>query len=475
MYILKDRVFNVKWRSDFEKGCICMNFERRGWQKWRESDHDDWNIYWASVYSAKQVFSSDNHTRLGDHQLINHFPNHYELTRKDLMVKNLKRYKKEIQREGGDTSVLDFVPTTFVLPGDYALFVEEYRRHPNSTWILKPSARAQGKGIFIINKLSQVRKWYATQWPGAIKVNSSDCYVVSKYIQNPLLIGGKKFDLRLYVCVRSYRPLKAFKSSLCFARFCNYKYNDCDDDLDNAFVHLTNVAVQKHSEGYNENHGGKWPLKSLRFYLASHYGEARTQKLFDAIDAIVVNTLKACQGVMINDRHCFELYGYDIIVDENLKPWLIEVNASPSLSATTEADRILKFKLINDTLQCVVPRVWLKGAGGGGSASSSSAASYYTGGSAASSNGDGNGAVVGTTNLVHGGSTPARECGSFTILHDEMAEQQERLRLRRESMQHEHDRSYPRPRWNTWGSAGSASGASARGSYNSSGRPYSRH
>ena len=129
----------------------------------KESDHDDWNIWWASVYSTKQVFSSDSHVRLGDHQLINHFPNHYEITRKDLMVKNMKRYRKEMQREGRDISVLDFVPTTFVLPGDYALFAEEYRRQPNTTWILKPSARAQGKGIFLINKLSQVRKWYATQ------------------------------------------------------------------------------------------------------------------------------------------------------------------------------------------------------------------------------------------------------------------------------------------------------------------------
>lgn len=58
---------------------------------------------------------------------------------------------------------------------------------------------------------------------------------------------------------------------------------------------------------------------------------------------------------MSNDRHCFECYGYDIIIDDKLQPWLIEINASPSLSATTAADRLMKHSLINDILDIVVP------------------------------------------------------------------------------------------------------------------------
>ena len=58
---------------------------------------------------------------------------------------------------------------------------------------------------------------------------------------------------------------------------------------------------------------------------------------------------------MLSDKHCFELYGYDIIIDENLKPWLIEVNASPSLSATTVNDRVMKATVINDVFNIVMP------------------------------------------------------------------------------------------------------------------------
>ena len=167
-----------------------MNFERRGWHKWKESDQDDWNIWWASVYSTKQVFSSDSHVRLGDHQLINHFPNHYEITRKDLMVKNVKRYRKELQREGRDTSVLDFVPTTFVLPGDYALFAEEYRRKPNTTWILKPSARARA-GHLPDQQAEPGEEGYATQWPARSRSTARRLRGEPLHSE-PLLVGGKK-------------------------------------------------------------------------------------------------------------------------------------------------------------------------------------------------------------------------------------------------------------------------------------------
>lgn len=67
----------------------------------------------------------------------------------------------------------------------------------------------------------------------------------NRYIENPLLISGKKFDLRLYVLVTSFHPLKAYLFKFGFCRFCSVKYNSHVDNINGLFAHLTNVSVQK--------------------------------------------------------------------------------------------------------------------------------------------------------------------------------------------------------------------------------------
>ncbi|TNN87716.1 Contactin-4 [Liparis tanakae] len=106
-----------------------------------------------------------------------------ELTRKNLMVKNLKRYRKNLERDVGhmEASKCDFFPCTFALPNEYHLFVEEFKRSPGSTWIMKPDGMR-----------SEEQK-------DAAQVES---YVAQRYIENPYLINGcRKFDLRVYVLV----------------------------------------------------------------------------------------------------------------------------------------------------------------------------------------------------------------------------------------------------------------------------------
>ncbi len=320
----------------------------------------DWHFYWASVGTVRQIFNPEIGYRLSDNQIVNHYPNHVELTRKDLMVKNIKRFRKDLERESnplgarddkGNYIYLDFIPPTYNIPSDFSLWTEEFKRHSDDTWILKPHGKAQGKGIVLANKIATVKRFVA----GCSK-GGRDTYIISKYINNPLLVGGKKFDLRLYVLVTNYRPLKIYFNKEGFARFCNVKYTAADNtNMDNMFIHLTNVAIQKHGDDYNSKHGNKWSFKHLMFHLEATKGHEASQRLLHKIMAIFVYQCKAVQNVMINDKHCFECYGFDIMIDKHLKPWLIEVNASPSLSATTRPDRIMKSNMVNDIIETVVP------------------------------------------------------------------------------------------------------------------------
>ena len=404
--------FPLLWRSDFDKFVVTANFQRRGWQRWHANHDFDWNVYWANVHTTREIFAPENGIRLGEHQRVNHFPNHYELTRKDLLVKNVKRYRKDLEREairaGEDPSVasrnassaVDFLPATFALPGEYALFAEAFRketeteaspttkanvtvsarsssrsrvtsargfsssprRRKHPTWIMKPTGKAQGKGIFLINSLQQTKRWANASYVGGphdgVSTKGEEAYVVSRYVDDPLLVGGYKFDLRLYVVVTRFRPLRAFVSRLGFARFCAAKYvspRSESGDLGDHYAHLTNVAVQKKNAQYNKEHGGKWSLENLRLFLESARGAEAVSKLWRELDAVILKSLRAVQNVMHNDAHCFELYGYDMLIDASLKPWLIEVNASPSLSATTEDDRDAKLAVIRDALAAAVP------------------------------------------------------------------------------------------------------------------------
>lgn len=83
------------------------------------------------------------------------------------------------------------------------------------------------------------------------------------------------------------------------------------------------------------------------------YGREAVNTLFVNIQLLCIRSLLSVQRVIINDKQSFELYGYDVLIDAQLKPWLIEVNASPSLTANTPKDYLLKLALLHDTMTVI--------------------------------------------------------------------------------------------------------------------------
>lgn len=114
-----------------------------------------------------------------------------------------------------------------------------------------------------------------------------------------------------------------------FCRLSTGRYSVTRDNISELQIHVTNVAIQRKAEGYEPTSAMKWPIRSFRQHIMTTHGEEAMLHLFEEIQAIVLRSLLAVQRVITQDKHCFELYGYDILVDEDLKPWLIGTLARP--------------------------------------------------------------------------------------------------------------------------------------------------
>ena len=193
----------IRWRCHFRNTIYDVFKSKKGWKEMPRdedggyTDSMEWDIVWSDRSWVAQNFDG---MRLEEWQRVNHFRNNYELTRKDHMVKNLKRQRKQLEREGRheEAANFDFFPATYVVPQEYGLFYEEFKRNPTHTWIMKPVGRAQGKGIFLFTKLNQISDWKKNyKWrPNNGQDHQEDeqveTYVAQRYIDNPYLIGGVK-------------------------------------------------------------------------------------------------------------------------------------------------------------------------------------------------------------------------------------------------------------------------------------------
>lgn len=285
---------------------------------------------------------------LKESQKINHFPGTFQIGRKDRLWKNLlKCIMKYGEEEFG------FSPRTYVLPGDDKLLRASWERNcGNIKWIVKPPASARGVGIKVVHKWNQIPR----KMP----------LVVQKYLDDPYLINDTKFDLRLYVLVTSFNPLRIYLYDNGLVRFASVKYSANSETLQDRYMHLTNYSINKLSASYTQNEdaeacqGHKWTLKALWSFLETEH-KVDVAALQDSIVDVVIKTMicgehSISQMTRANQqsRYCsYELFGIDILLDSKLKPWLLEVNISPSLHSSSPLDLAVKGPLVRDLFNIV--------------------------------------------------------------------------------------------------------------------------
>nr|XP_057947118.1 tubulin polyglutamylase TTLL5 isoform X2 [Doryrhamphus excisus] len=305
------------------------------------ANSNDFNLMWTGSHLKPYLLRS-----LQDFQKVNHFPRSYELTRKDRLYKNIQR-----MQEAHGFRNFHIVPQTFVLPSEYQEFCSCYTKD-KGPWIIKPVASSRGRGIYLVSNPNQI--------------SLDENILVSRYINNPLLIDEFKFDMRLYVLVTSYDPLLIYVYEEGLARFATVKYDRTAKNIKNTFMHLTNYSVNKKSSDYVscddpevEDYGNKWSMSAVLRYLR-HEGKDTTLLMRQVEDLIIKAVLSAemhiasaCKTFVPHLTNCFELYGFDVLIDSNLKPWLLEVNLSPSLACDAPLDLKIKASMIADMLSLV--------------------------------------------------------------------------------------------------------------------------
>lgn len=145
---------------------------------------------------------------------------------------------------------------------------------------------SRGRGIRCFNNLYDIADYCL----GGIAQ-----FVVQKYIEHPLVIEGKKFDIRQWVLIQDYNPPKIWFYNECYLRFCADDYSL--DNIYNRFIHLTNNSVQKYNKKANLEKS-MWTMGEL----AAHIGEDKWKEFQEKIKNIVVWSIKSCEGHVIGRK-----------------------------------------------------------------------------------------------------------------------------------------------------------------------------
>jgi hypothetical protein len=294
---------------------------------WTAADGDGWSLLWTAGEPDAAAYA-----KLAAGQHVNHVPGIAALARKD--------------RLPGTVGERVRIPETFLLPQQLGRFRARAHEEPWTTWIQKPKAGARGEGVSILAS------------PDDAETNGN--FLVQRYLDEPHLIEGRKYTLRRYVLVTSLEPLEAWLYDDGFTKLASRPFAVSGAARLDRFRHLTNPDVLELDDlptsadnltrpAYEEllRAEGRDPdalAAEIERLLATTVGAAR--------DELAAATWRATN----TPGGCFELLGVDVLVDAELRPWLLECNLGPSLSVEAgggraeREERELKHALVRDLL-----------------------------------------------------------------------------------------------------------------------------
>lgn len=334
------------------------------------------------------------YTRKHRNVLLNHLWNNSCLVTKKGIFQSVRSFCRS-----NELSMSDYIPQTFFInstivddqPDDLTDFLAHNENHKtlhdnqdDAIYILKPGALSnRGCGIVVVRGGEEILQLIGRspttttmntiddttpdiielpETTTEVKQNSKKVlksikgWIVQCYMERPLLVGGRKFDIRCYgLLVYANHTLKGYIFADGYIRTSGKLYNL--NKLSDRETHLTNDAVQQHAKSYGKYEAGnKLSYEEWGVCIARDYPHAPSDIVSQIISKIEDNmklTFKSAQeNIMNNNNHgvkrSFELMGYDYMVDENFHPYLIEINSNPCLEfACPLLERIISSLLEN--------------------------------------------------------------------------------------------------------------------------------
>lgn len=299
-------------------------------------------------------------SKLKPFQLLNHFQNERAVTDKGFLAEHLARFSKTQSKY--DFGMKDFVQDT------YCLYIPEERERffsqlpatdsKENLWILKPCNSSRGRGIEILWEFDDLRAAY--ERPEDHEFDPEiDRRVIQRYIRNPLLLDGRKSEIRIYWLVASLDPLLVLMYREGTVRLNTKAFSL--DDFENTLIHVTNVYQQKAHPEYDPSAILKWSFSNWEKYLIEdrkiappNWVEGHLKPQLKRMFSFVVDAARASLAQGGQKGMPFGLFGADIIFDDTLHPWLTEVQKGPGLSFDDAIKRKVIPSMLNEAFSIML-------------------------------------------------------------------------------------------------------------------------